>query len=669
MTNIQTKALVTMDDNPLSVSKLLTDANSEIVYYDSSGAILSGLKERSVVSSLYPESIAEQLAFCLKTDINVITVKNLFVHTALIGWVDVLPNCRTDSGGGWAALFIASDSLISEVSRFMPFGFIHVDKNLNATFCNETAHRILGTQDSDVLHRGWLEQFGDSVIPSLKSYLDDVATHGVPLSMSLKLTSPLGRVTPVTLQVHLCPHSGPGQFSLYLLIYDLSETGLMKADLARAIEQDNLTGLLNRSAFLKKVKGLTRLEFENAAFIFIDVNEFKGINDTFGHKFGDKVLATVARRLSSMMQGREVISRFGGDEFVLCFPDQKDLTTVYNLARKLVSVVNASTYILGQKLDIRCSIGICWMPALSEFRNQNTDARIERALDAADQCMYLVKKNRSSQKAFKVYDPSMKNALFIQKQKQIEFQRILDEECLCIAFQPIFDTEGHVTSIEALARLTRDLTLHTHIGDVIDSANECGEELPLFSMTTLKTLEAFGKIRHQLDTIKLNINIDISQLEQPNFASWLSEKCLECRIPFSDVSIEITELLLESDSVQVAKNLNHLLEMGFSISMDDFGTGYSSLKRLLEYQFHELKVDRYFIDNLIGSDKYSKMVSAMVGMGKALELNLLAEGIETEAQMDLCKEVGFTLFQGFYLAKPMTPNALIAFMNKHKTEH
>ena len=399
------------------------------------------------------------------------------------------------------------------------------------------------------------------------------------------------------------------------------------------------------------------------------MNEFKGINDSYGHKIGDKVLATVARRLSSMTQGREVLSRFGGDEFVLCFPDQKDLSGVYNLGRKLVSALNTSAYILGQKLDIHCSVGICWMPALSEYRNQNIEARIERALDAADQCMYLVKKSRVSRKAFKVYDPSMKNALYAQKQKQTEFQKILAEETLFIVFQPIFDEKCNVTSVEALTRLNSELTLHTHIGDVIESANECSEELQLFSITTLKTLEQFGLIRNQLGAIKLNINIDISQLEQQNFATWLSEKCLEYRVPFSKICIEITEILLESDCEKVKKNLNHLLEMGFSISMDDFGTGYSSLKRLLEYQFHELKVDRYFVDNLIESDKYSKMVSAMVGMGKALNLSLLAEGIETKDQLDLCKEIGFTLFQGFYLAKPMTPNILVKFINEHNTDY
>ena len=669
MINIQTKELVATDESQLSVGALLTDAKTDVVYYNSNGTILPSLQGHSAVSSLYPESIAEQLLTCVKSKANVISIRTLFVHTALVCWQDTLPDGMDRPEGAWAVLFIASDSVISEVARYLPFGFIHVDSQLKATFCNETAHRILGTQDSDVLNRGWLEQFGEFVVPVLKVYLDDVSRHGEPLSLSIKVTSPLGRETPITLQIYPCPHSGPGAFSLYVLIYDLTGTGFVRADLTRAIEQDNLTGLLNRSAFLQKVKSLTPAEFENAAYIFIDVNDFKGINDTYGHKFGDKVLATVARKLSSVVEGRELISRFGGDEFVLCFPDQKDLTMVYNLGRKLVSVVNASSYILGQKLDIRCSVGICWMPALSEYRNLNTDARIERALDAADQCMYLVKKNKSSQKAFKVYDPSIKNALFVQKQKQIEFQKIIDEECLRIVFQPIFNKDAAVISVEALARLTRDFSLHSHIGDVIESANECGEELSLFSMTTLKTLEQFGEIRNKLGPVKLNINIDISQVEQPNFATWLSEKCLEFRIPFSLIRIEITELLLESDSVQVAKNLKHLLEMGFSISMDDFGTGYSSLKRLLEYQFNELKVDRYFVDNLIGSDKYSKMVSAMVGMGKALDLSLLAEGIETKAQLDLCKEIGFTLFQGFYLAKPMTPNALIAFMNKHKTEH
>lgn len=657
-----------MDDSQLFVRKLLAGNHDDVVYYDESGVIINEMNDISFASSMYPETIAKQLDTCVKSQLNIISVNTLFVRKALVCWVDSLALRGYSGRSGWAVLFIASENMLAGISRYMPFGFIHINKKLNATFCNNTVHRILGSQDSDLLNRGWMDLFGESILPALKSYIDDIAQHGEPLSLSLKVTTPLGREKAITLQAFLCPHSDSGAYSLYLLLFDLSETGLLRSDLTKAIEQDNLTGLLNRAAFLKKVKELTTSEFEYAAYVFIDVNDFKGINDSYGHKFGDKVLATVARKLTSVMQRRELISRFGGDEFVLCFPDQKDLTMVYNLGRKLVSMVNGVVYILGQKIDIKCSVGICWMPALSELRNSNKEARVERALDAADQCMYLVKKDKTSQKAFKVYDPSLKNALFVQKQKQLEFQRILDDESICIHFQPIFDSLGRMSSIEALSRVTKELTLHSHIGDIIESANECGEELALFHITTLKTLEEFGRIRHKLGDIKLNINIDISQLEQVSFSTWLSEKCLEARIPFSTVSVEITELLLESDSVQVAKNLNHLLEMGFFISMDDFGTGYSSLKRLLEYQFHELKVDRYFVDNLIGSDKYTKMVSAMVGMGNALDLSLLAEGIETQEQLELCKKLGFTLFQGFHLAKPMSSKALIAFINDYKTE-
>ncbi|TPV56500.1 bifunctional diguanylate cyclase/phosphodiesterase [Aestuariibacter sp. GS-14] len=667
MINLKACELVAMDNNQLFASKILADAHNDVVYYDPEGTILSGLGAGSKVSTMYPETIADQLQNCVKSQPNLIFVNTLLIHRALVCWADSLPISDANDGG-WAVLFFSSDNLMSEVARLMPFGFLHINKYLHATYCNEVAHRILGTQDSDMLNRGWLEQFGDSILPALKAYTDEIALHSEPLSLSLKVTTPLGREKTLTLQVFLYPHNGSGAYSLYMLLYDLSDTGLLRADLTKAIEQDNLTGLLNRAAFLKRIKDFTRPEFEYAAYVFIDLNDFKGINDTYGHKIGDKVLENVARKLMSVTKGRELISRFGGDEFVLCFPDKKDLTEIYNLGRKLVSVVNSSMFIFGQKLDIQCSIGICWMPALSELRNLNNEARVERALDAADQCMYLVKKHQSGNKAFKVYDPSLKNLLFVQKNKQQEFNRILQEECICIHFQPIFNDNGKISSIEALARLTKELTLHSHIGDVIESANEGGEELALFHITTVKTLEEFGRIRPSLGDINLNINIDISQLEQLSFSTWLSEQCLENRVPFSNVSIEITELLLESDSVQVTKNLNHLLEMGFFISMDDFGTGYSSLKRLLEYQFHELKVDRYFVEHLIGSDKYTKMVTAMVGMGNALNLNLLAEGIETPEQLELCKALGFTLFQGFHLAKPMSPKALIAFLKEYNTE-
>ena len=553
------------------------------------------------------------------------------------------------------ALFILSEfkSLI-KIIHDLPVGVIYLNKYWDAVFINAKCAELVNSDIESMLGRQWIHYLPPELDREFHQHIKDVRTYREPLRKQIEYITPLGRSYTFLVQLVAYFDHRSEFISAAITVNDITKESHAVMRLQYTAEHDQLTDLYNRSAFIAKAEALETKDFNKALFLFIDLDRFKEINDTLGHKFGDRVLEIVARRISSTIRDDDLSARFGGDEFVILMPNISSNEVVTQIATKVANSLNCSATIEGTDVYIRASVGVVWTPTIVFDEETSRAEKVQALIDAADQGMYEAKKGYMTHENFKIYDINLRQQRLLLQNQKDELCHALDNDALTCHFQPIFNRAGCVESLEALARFNTPLQYFDGIEEVIVFAKRLGIESTFFKSALQQAIEGFSRLLWYNPSLMLNLNVDVSQLETPMFVSEIKTLCFSHKIPFTQVRIEITEIMLERSSSRLDAHIKQLIRLGFSISMDDFGTGYSSFKRLLNYDFNELKIDRYFINSLLKSNKFEKMFNAMVAVGKSFNLKILAEGIETEQQYKKCRELGVELFQGYFLSKPMS---------------
>ncbi|WP_404377289.1 putative bifunctional diguanylate cyclase/phosphodiesterase [Vreelandella aquamarina] len=446
------------------------------------------------------------------------------------------------------------------------------------------------------------------------------------------------------------------------IINDISERKDHENALAFHATHDALTGLGNRALFEDRLQhdvDLARRHHQKLAVLFIDLDEFKPINDTLGHTVGDQVLIHVARRLEEVIRPTDTLCRFGGDEFVLLLPDLNDSNHAQEIAERLLLELAKPYRIDRHELYLSASIGI----ALSDETLDNPATLLQQA----DMAMYKAKQQgRNTLQTF-TYDINHKLTQRVTLRNDL--QEAIAQEQFELHYQPLFTRDGNVHGFEALVRWNHPIKGPIPPGLFIPIAEETGQIIGLSQWVMECAAKDFLKLQPLLPShCRIAVNLSPLQFHRPSFLSSLRKTLETTGLPATALELELTEGILMNDTEAAIDTLHALRGMGISIAIDDFGTGFSSLSYLRHLPIDKIKIDRSFIIDIVDSTKDAAVVQGIIALAHHLDLNVVAEGVESSAQQQHLLTLNCDVLQGYLFAKPMPFEALTRWLAvQHQT--
>ncbi|MFP4263384.1 MAG: EAL domain-containing protein [Halomonas sp.] len=454
-----------------------------------------------------------------------------------------------------------------------------------------------------------------------------------------------GQAYPMWLTINRIDEEGdPRYVGVFADISNLKESQRKVEYLAT---HDPLTGLPNRTLFQDRLElslAQARRGEAQLALMFLDLDNFKTINDTLGHDVGDALLVQVAERIARVVREMDTVARLGGDEFTLIL-NATSLEAAEAVAQRLVETLREPVMVQHRSLFVSASIGLAFYP--------DDGREASELIKAADTAMYRAKD--SGRDRFELFKPELQAQLVHQAKMESALRRALKEHHLRLVFQPKFRADdGTLFGAEALLRWHDPELGRVSPDEFIPAAERCGLITEVDKRVVQLAVEALSRWHSQgLPALPIAINVTAASLQHERFLDSLLERLRTYMIPTAWLQVELTERTLVERTSTALGNIERLREAGISLSIDDFGTGYSSLAYLKTLPLSELKIDKRFIDGLGGLDRNDEaIVRAILGMAEALELCTVAEGVETEVQREWLREQGCDLLQGYLLARP-----------------
>jgi diguanylate cyclase (GGDEF)-like protein len=423
------------------------------------------------------------------------------------------------------------------------------------------------------------------------------------------------------------------------------EMGALAQQLAHTAHRDALTDLPNRLAFrLELESALRRRERENdmVGVLWIDLDNFKSVNDSFGHPAGDALLRTVSSRLKHCVRAGDTLARLGGDEFAVVQTGLANPADGGRLASRIVAALSEPIELPGHQVAIGASIGIAIAPEDASDPDE--------LLKKADMALYRTK--REGRNGFRFFEKGMDAALTARRAMESDLRRALAEGAFELHYQPLLDLrEGQISCCEALIRWrdkTRGLVPPM---EFIPLAEETGL---IAGIGEWVLREACAEAAQWPDPIKLAVNVSPAQFRNRNLLNVVVSALANAALSPARLELEITENVLLSDTEGNIATLHRLRDLGVKIVIDDFGTGYSSLGYLRDFPFDKIKIDRSFVRGL-GAASAKSIVRAVTGLASALGIATTAEGVETQEQLDQLRLEGCGEAQGFLISRPILP--------------
>ena len=432
--------------------------------------------------------------------------------------------------------------------------------------------------------------------------------------------------------------------------------------LAHQAFHDALTGLPNRSLFVDRLQNAlahTARRDSFVAVLFMDLNDFKIVNDSLGHDAGDSLLKFVAERLRACLRPGDTIARLGGDEFTILLEEISYVGEARLVAERVVEQLRTPVLLEGREVFTSASIGI----AISREHDSNDKASLDRILRDADTAMYQAKARGAGGTHCVVFDNHMNQDMMARLELEADLRRALASDELKVFYQPIFCLENdQITELEALVRWqhsTRGLISPAHF---IPIAEETGMIVPIGKRVlelACAQVGAWQKRHPQHPPLIVSVNVSGRQLQDDDFVDEVERVLRETGLPPNCLKIELTESVMMVDTAATIAKLYTLKDLGVRLAVDDFGTGYSSMAYLSHFPLDTLKIDRSFVSRLGGRHKEDgAIVHAIVTLAKALNLGVIGEGVETETQLAYLNSIGCDHAQGYWFAHPLPAPAL-----------
>jgi diguanylate cyclase (GGDEF)-like protein len=445
-------------------------------------------------------------------------------------------------------------------------------------------------------------------------------------------------------------------------VQDITDRKVLEERVEYQAFHDSLTGLANRALFLDRVDhALSRRVSIPLAVLFVDLDDFKTVNDSLGHGAGDELLVHVASQIHDVLRPVDTFARIGGDEFAILLEDLIDDDQAIAIAKRILGCLSEPINVSGTELLVRASIGI----ALSDTAKQITTGELLRHADTA---MYAAK--RKGKGSYELFQDDMAEAVVERLRMKADLQRAVNNQEFVLHYQPIIELDsGEITGVEALVRW-----MHPEHGmipplEFIPFAEETGLIIPLTKWVLHEACRtAAGWVGVGGRPITVAVNISAVRFRHPGLEVELLQTLEETGMAPERLVLEITESVLVQDSDDIAARLGRLKKLGVKIAIDDFGTGYSSLSYLRDFPLDLLKVDKSFIDAIDLGPEESALARAVIKLGRTLGLKVVAEGIEGEGQARKLQTLLCDFGQGYLFSKPVEAARIDALLKDDRIE-
>ncbi|MEO0906535.1 MAG: EAL domain-containing protein [Pseudomonadota bacterium] len=482
----------------------------------------------------------------------------------------------------------------------------------------------------------------------------------IPIALASFWTGQIGYIALGVTIFLLIPAMVSICFNIFTVLRDsiaAAETSAQMAEKMKiAARTDAVTQLANRAglnhAMAKTMAEIT--EDSHLALIWIDLDRFKEVNDLLGHPVGDRVLCEVAKRLNDVTPDDTTVARFGGDEFVICCPIN-DRGDAERLASEIHAEIMRPFRIDGERLEVRASLGVALLPE----NGSDADTLMQRA----DLALYHAKVGGRAQTCF--FDTSMTRDLVRRREIEDELRLAIQRDELSIFFQPIVDLEtGRIKTFEALVRWFHPEKGELKPDEFIPVAEETGVIVTLGNWITAQAARVAARWP---EDVTIAVNLSPLQIRAPGAALGIRNALREAGLDPRRLELEVTESLFIEDNHSTAAFIEELSEIGVRFALDDFGTGYSSLGYINTFPFSKIKVDRSFVSGAQVGRKSDAIIRAVAEMGTTLGMDIVAEGLETIEQVEVVRQAGCNLGQGYYFSRAV-PDYLAAMLLSQERE-
>jgi len=518
-----------------------------------------------------------------------------------------------------------TDSILANAGE----GICGVDAAGRITFANTAAGRITGLGVDELLGAE-----ARLILPDHDPAVGDEDREGT-------LARPDGSTVRVAYTINTITKDG-ARLGAVVVLRDVSRQRALEHDLRHQALHDGLTGLPNRKLFLDRLEhAMTRTR--QAAVLYLDLDGFKKVNDSLGHNAGDLLLRTAAERLTGALRPQDTVARLGGDEFAVLIEDG-DRPTVVSLAQACLDALNQPFLLHGRKAVISVSIGVVFIAG--------GDA--DEVIRNADVAMYAAKARGKG--CYQIFESRMHEQLLDRLDRESRLRDAVHQGELRLHLQPVVDARSQqVAGVEALVRWLDPERGLQQPGAFVPLAEETGLITEIDRWVLFEACRAVKRWQEQDPDgapAWLSVNLSAANLDVPDLTDRVAYALATTGLSPDSLVLELTETVLMRDIAVTSARLEELRELGVKIAIDDFGTGYSSLGYLRDIPVDVLKVDRSFIDGMERNRPQQELVSAVIQLGHTLGLKVVAEGVETEDQLDLLMRMGARYAQGYYLGRP-----------------
>ena len=457
----------------------------------------------------------------------------------------------------------------------------------------------------------------------------------------------------------------PNVKGIVLNTRDIGERKAFEEQLSHQAFHDSVTNLANRALFRDRVAHALERQQRNlksVAVLFMDLDDFKTINDSLGHAAGDHVLREVGERLRPCLRTADTAARLGGDEFAILLEDGGDSVQAAEVADRIIRGLEVPVHVEGKEVFVRASLGI----AIAEGSNPKGEEGVEDLLRDADVAMYMAKEKGKGR--YQVFETAMHDIALKRLELKADLQRALTHEEFQLHYQPVIELEsGRISGVEALIRWIHPVRGLIPPLDFMPLAEETGLIVPIGKWVLheactygVQLQERFGRKA----PYHMAVNLSARQLQRPEIVPELAAALEETGFPPESLILEITESVMMADTPLSIERLSALKELGVKLAIDDFGTGYSSLNYVRRFPVDILKVDKSFIDGVSDGGESSALTAAVIELAGILKLKPVAEGIERADQLERLLELNCDLGQGFYFARPLPSHELVALLEE-----
>ncbi|MDN3488411.1 MULTISPECIES: bifunctional diguanylate cyclase/phosphodiesterase [unclassified Pseudoalteromonas] len=542
-------------------------------------------------------------------------------------------------------------TMLKTLFEAIPDLFFVLEQNGTITDYHANNENDLYISPNQFIGKKMVDVLPEKIAQKFQVHIEKTIAQDSMVSFEYELSMPEG-VIYYEARLRLLPKTN----QIMVIIRNISELHRSAELIRHQAHFDSLTDLPNRFLSLDRLSQIlleAQKSHEKAAVFFLDLDDFKKVNDSLGHEVGDKLLIAAAARLQQTLKKNDTIGRLGGDEFIVLISNLNDESDALAIAERLLQAFKKPFKLVGRDLILTLSIGIAISP------KDGTCASV--LLRNADTAMYQAK--TMGRNTFSFFTPQMNVAMRRRFEIEEQMHGALERNEFELYYQPQIDVKTNtIVGAEALLRWHNIVLGEITPDEFIPIAEQTGLIAPIgvfVLQQALRFLNEWQSINKQNYTMA--INLSPRQFRDPELVNIIKHTLHKNSINNECLELEITEGVLMNSQASIHDALLQIDELGIKLSMDDFGTGYSSLSYLREYPFDVLKIDRSFITGITDNKADCNLVKAAIAMSHSLEIKVVAEGVETKEQLDLLNELNCDIAQGFYLSKPLPAAKLLNF--------